>query len=61
MFESLKTLVNHENVQKIKANQRYLSGDHSNNHSLDSSQENANEDGINDRIQVFNMLTNTRN
>lgn len=61
MFEGLKTLVNKENLQKIKANQRYLSGEHSNNHSVDSSPENSNEDDINDRIHVFNRLTNSCN
>lgn len=61
MFEGLKTLVNQENLQKIKDNQRYLSGEHSNNHSVESIPEDFNEDDINDRIHVFNMLTNSQN
>jgi hypothetical protein len=59
MFEGLKTLINQDNVHKIKANQRYLNRDNSNNHSMDSSQEHSYDDEINDRIHVFNMLTNS--
>ena len=59
MFEDLKTLINQDNVNKIKANQRYLNRDPSNNHSMDSSQEHSYDDEINDRIHVFNMLTNS--
>lgn len=44
MFENLKTLINQENISKIKRNQRYLSAENSDNNSMSSNQENSFED-----------------
>ena len=44
MFDNLKTLINQENLNKIKMNQRYLSAEKSENHSISSNQENSFDD-----------------
>jgi hypothetical protein len=59
MFEELKTLINHENIQKAKANQRYLNNESSLDEREDNSSDFSLDNELSDRLYAFNLLTQT--
>lgn len=57
MFEGLKSAINQENKRKISVNQRYLNNDSSLDESGSNNSEDSFENELNNRIEVFNVLT----